>query len=293
MLLAAIEAHGGLDRLSRVESVKLEIHGVRTKPYAQTVLWRDDGSWVSRTNESGAYEALGMTRGECWRQNALRVVLPCDEAHRRAAAAAVVAMHARMLHPLLGEQLAWAGRPSVGGADADMVRTGALSLAFHATTHLLLQLATSAEGHTRTETATEYVEVEGVRLASHIVTAIDGRIVDDAMVTEASLDAVPSDLLAVPDQVEDGGVFVKALPPKAGATLAGVTYLGSQERAREAIGAAQRTLRERGFVPVEGAKWGMATFDDASMFGGLGVWALQIEVREGPRDGPEPPYKQE
>lgn len=201
LLRAAVEAHGGVEALRRLDDVAMTCSGTFKGRLAFTR--RLDARWPSRWAmevrlADGAVMRFGVDRGRCRRQDRF-FVRACDPVEF---AATAEVLQARSLHRLLGAPVRSAGTVLVDRRPHPAVQAGDLQLVFDPDSRFLKQVRYAGD---HVETYSEEREVLGVRFAARRVLTIGGAP-DVEEVCEILPGGADERWLVLPPENRDGDV---------------------------------------------------------------------------------------
>lgn len=199
---AAVEAHGGRERLAAFDNVKIIGRG-RFKGQLETtgtISFVAPAAWAVEVRLQGnPGMVFGMDGERCWRRDR-QFVSDCsaDDEYRRYGQV----LRFRLLHGFDAQPLAAAGHREVGGKKAPAVRTGDFVLAFDPVSHLLIQISSGNWA----EVYSDFRRVNGAVVATGRTLFIDGALDaedhwDEILPGEADLD------LLHPPAFEDGDLL--------------------------------------------------------------------------------------
>jgi hypothetical protein len=173
LVQAAIEAHGGRERLAALDNVKVLGRG-RFKGQLETtgtISFVAPATWAVEARLHGnAAMRFGMDGGRCWRRDR-QFVSDCsgdDAEYRRWGEV----FRLRLLRGLDQDSVSAAGERDVGGTKAPAVRIGELTLAFDPVSHRLIEISS---GNWR-EVYSDFRDVNGALVAAGRTFFIDGQL---------------------------------------------------------------------------------------------------------------------
>ena len=183
LLTAALAAHGGAERLTRLARRDVALSGqlFSSDTFTSRTSRGVGGALRSELKTRGLTLAVTVTAdGGCRLDTAFGVEVPCTEDQRRGAELSEAAAKARLLAPLLDERVSRGATLRVGTVDAETLTWGDVELAFHPETHRLLAM-TCAGGGLRLgitsrlkEVYSAYQDVEGALVPHHVEVNVDG-----------------------------------------------------------------------------------------------------------------------
>jgi hypothetical protein len=171
---AAIEAHGGREQLARLNNVKLIGRG-RFKGQLEivgTISFVAPDTFATEARLGGHVAMqFGMDGDRCW-QRTRHFVRDCSADDEREYRRFGEVLRFRLLHGLEGRSLVPVGYRNVGGIEAPSVSVGDFVLAFHPTTHLLIEVSSGD----RVETYSDFRQFGGVLIGTSRTVLINGEI---------------------------------------------------------------------------------------------------------------------
>lgn len=239
LLRAAVEAHGGVEALRRLDGLAMTCSGTFKghATFTRRLDARLPDRWAMEVSlADGAVMRFGVDRGRCRRQDRL-FVRTCDPAEYASTARV---LEARLLHRLLDAPLRSAGTVEVGGRPCPAVQAGDLQLVFDPDSSVLRQVRYEKD---RVETYSELREVAGgARFAARRVLTIGGAV-DVDEVCEVLPGGADERRLVLPPENRDGDVVDGVDPER----LVAVTVVRDPRAGdlRVVLDAAERELGPR------------------------------------------------
>jgi len=248
ILDAAIEAHGGLDKVLATKSVRTK--GISRNPEnpKQAVYKWDASESMGHmhgiiTNPRGETAVLVRGPKHCWFQKG-PVVMPCIEKKKNLTLALAAIQTAQHLWPL--RELGWeieAGKTKVGGKELNRLTIkwpeidAEGYLDFDPESNLLLQITcktSDGKGYVISSSGSEYKEYCGGYKYANKWTAsdIEGKPIELIEFTAITCEPVDEKIFQQPEQVADGTIEEKESPA---ATVACIKMKGPYDKTAENI----------------------------------------------------------
>jgi effector-binding domain-containing protein len=225
ILDAAIEAHGGLEKVMATKSMRSKGTARNPKNPKQTLYtWHGSvkmgHTHGALTTPSGGTFILVRGPEHCWYQKG-PVVMPCIEKEKKLTLALAAIQTAQYLWPL--KELGWeieAGKTKVGGKELDRLTIkwpeidAEGYLDFDPESHLLSQLTcktSDGKGYVITNAGSEYKEYCGGFKSANKWTAsdIEGKPIELIEFTDITCEPVDDKIFEQPEQVADGTIEEK------------------------------------------------------------------------------------
>lgn len=209
LILAATEAHGGVEALRRLDNVALVCSGTfkQRLHFTRRLDARLPSQWVMEVRlPAGNSVRFGVNDGVCRRVEGF-FVRECDF---KEMSVITQVLNARFLHRLIEKPVRFGGMVEVEGRPYPSVIASDLQLVFDPDTHLLRQVR---YGGDHVEAYSDEKDVFGARLASRRVLTIGG-IVDIEETCEFLPGGADEQRLLLPPPNRDGDVVEGIDPPR-------------------------------------------------------------------------------
>jgi hypothetical protein len=177
LLSAAIEAHGGVEALSRLDDLHVSSEAVFIRggiELRRTLDFRAPASLAMEIARDGVpILSFGLAEGRCWRTDRA-FVRTCGPEDLHDQERIVDVLNARFLHRIDPTTVRDAGTVLIDGREALAIGTGDLRLAFDPATNLLIQIDYEEAGARWVESYSELESHGGALVARERTLTIDG-----------------------------------------------------------------------------------------------------------------------
>jgi hypothetical protein len=202
LVAAAIEAHGGRERLARLDNVKVvgrgrfkgQVEMTGTVSFVAPVTWAVDARLRGRSAMR-----FGMDAERCWRKDR-QFVKECSPEDEREYRRFGEVLRFRLLHGLDDRPLLPARYRQVGGMRAPAVRAGAITLAFDPESHRLVETSWGEWS----ERYSNFVSVGGALIAAARTVFVKGELDVEETWEEILAGQADLELLHPPPPARDG-----------------------------------------------------------------------------------------